>query len=497
MFLTGKNFNIDGEKKENSIERGSSILAAKAGFWYVCGNFVGKAITFITTPIFARLMTPSDYGEFSNFANWAAMLMLIVGAELFNTLSRAYYDFKDTFDEYISSVTILGVFITVTMYSAFLLCRGFVFKVVTIPEQYVHLLFVFLLFSVCRLVYFARERTLYKYKTVAVVTFITLFVPTVISVLLVYFLPESGQLSARLYGYYGPSAVIGLYCAVALFRKGIFFKWHYCRYALVLALPLLAHYLTAYLLNSTNIMIAKNISGTEAAAVISIAYSATHILFVFFQATSGALTTWVMDNLELGKDKTIRKGIFFYVLLLAAIIVGTILFTPEVIQILGGKKYVASVVLLPGLVFGTFVQAITTVFTIILTYDKSVVKTAFVTGLFALVSIAAKVFLLPDYGLLVLVYVNIAVVLSLFFINYVLVKRAGYANAIFLKGIVAVIILIGFLVALSPLLYQQQSLRYVVIGIFLAGCIIMVGLNRSRIKDIVGRMRRKRTVKNH
>jgi O-antigen/teichoic acid export membrane protein len=204
-----------------------------------------------------------------------------------------------------------------------------------------------------------------------------------------------------------------------------------------------------------------------------------------------------MDNLELGKDKTIRKGIFFYVLLLAAIIVGTILFTPEVIQILGGKKYVASVVLLPGLVFGTFVQAITTIFTIILTYDKSVVKTAFVTGLFALVSIAAKVFLLPDYGLLVLVYVNIAVVLSLFFINYVLVKRAGYANAIFLKGIVAVIILIGFLVALSPLLYQQQSLRYVVIGIFLAGCIIMVGLNRSRIKDIVGRMRRKRTVKNH
>ena len=104
---------------DNSVQRGDSVLAAKAGFWYVCGNFVGKAVTFISTPIFASLMTPSDFGEFSNFASWVSMLMVIVGAELFNTLSRAYYDFKDNFDEYISSVTVLGGLFTVTTYIIF------------------------------------------------------------------------------------------------------------------------------------------------------------------------------------------------------------------------------------------------------------------------------------------------------------------------------------------------------------------------------------------
>ena len=485
------------EEVEKKEKRGDSVLAAKAGFWYVCGNFVGKAVTFISTPIFARLMTPSDFGEFSNFASWAAMLILIVGAELFNTLSRAYYDFKENFDEYISSVTVLGGLITVITYIIFLLCRGFIFKIVAIPEQYVHLLFFFLLFSFCRLVYYARERTLYRYKTVAVVTFITLFVPTVISVLLVYFLPESGQLSARLYGYYVPSAVIGLYCAASLFRKGISIQWHYCRYALILAIPLLVHYLTAYLLNSTNVMIAKNISGTEAAAVISIAYSATHILVVFFQATSGALTTWVMDNLEFKKAGTVRKGTFYYVLLLAAIIIVTILFTPEVIQILGGKKYAASVALLPGLVFGTFIQSVTTVFTIILTYDKNVVKTAAFTGLFALISIATKVWLLPEHGLLVLVYVNVAVFLMLFFINYFLVKFAGYGAAVNLTGTVAVILLAGILVAASPWLYKWQSLRYGIIGLFMAGCIIAGWLNKSRITDALRKIRSRRKAKSH
>lgn len=54
-------------KQSAKIQRGNTVTAFKAGFWYVCGNFIGKAITFITTPIFARLMTPSDYGELYNF----------------------------------------------------------------------------------------------------------------------------------------------------------------------------------------------------------------------------------------------------------------------------------------------------------------------------------------------------------------------------------------------------------------------------------------------
>ena len=146
------------------LRRGDSTLAFKAGFWYVCGNFVGKAITFLTTPIFARLMTASDYGEFSNFASWVTTLTIVVGAELYNTLNRAFYDFKESFDDYISTVTVLGCFITVTTYILFIFFWDFVFNIVSIPKQYIHLLFFYLFFSFCRWVYYARERTLYRYK---------------------------------------------------------------------------------------------------------------------------------------------------------------------------------------------------------------------------------------------------------------------------------------------------------------------------------------------
>ena len=405
-------------KYDEKVQRGDSTLLFKAGFWYVIGNFAGRAVTFITTPFFARLMTTSDYGEFSNFVGWVSILSLLLSVELQDTLSRAYYDFRKNYDDYISTVTLLGILLTLSVYIISVCYRGLVYTILAIPEQYIHILFFYLLFSFCRYVYYAREKTMYRYKTVAVVTFLSSFVPTIISAFLVYYFPESNMLSARIYGYYIPSSLIGLFCMAALFRKAIVFKMQYCRYALVLSIPLLVHYLTADLLTSTNIVITKSILGAESAALFSVANSATHILTVFFQATSGALTTWIMDNLELGNDDKIRKGTFIYVALLAIIIFITVLFTPEIIYILGGDKYATSITFLPGLTFATFIQSVTTIFTIILTYDKNVVKTAFFTGIFALVSIIAKWFLLSDGGLIVLIYVNIAVFVMLFFINY-------------------------------------------------------------------------------
>lgn len=477
---------------EKETERGNSVLALKAGFWYVAGNFVGKTITFITTPIFARLMTASDYGEFSNFASWAAMLIFITSAELHNTLSRAYYDFKQNYDEYISSVTILGGIITVIVYSSFLFCRRFIFKIVAIPEQYVHLLFIFLFFSFCSLVYYARERTLYRYKSVAVITFLSLFIPTLISICLVFFLPKANHLSARLYGYYLPSALIGLFCTVSLLKKSSTFNWKYCRYGLALSLPLLVHYLTAYLLTSTNVVITKNMLGSEITAVVSIANSATHILTIFFQATSGALTTWLMDNLEMRRNDIIKRGTLFYLFLLALIVIVTILLTPEIILVLGGKKYVASVSILPGLVFATFIQSVTTLFAIILTYDKNIVKTAVYTGMFALFSIVAKITFLPEYGFMVLVYVNIIIFSILLLINYLLIKNAGYAEVINLKGMIFILLFTGIVTAFSQSFYRFSLLRYGFIILLLVCFISLIVRNKKRLLTSVNRFRVKR-----
>ena len=476
--------------EEEKIQRGNSILAFKAGFWYTVGSFFGKAITLITTPVFARLMTVSDYGEFTNFAQWAVTILIFTGLELPNTLSKAYYDFKNEYDDYISTITMFGCGITMLVYVFFLLFPGTLFKLVSIPRQYIHLLFVFVTFTFCQNIFNARERTLYSYKIVAGITFIGLFFPTLISIFMVYLLPNTNQLSARLYGFYIPYSLVGIYCASKLFVKSTVFRIRYCRYAVAISIPLLFHCLAAYFLNSTNIMITKGLVGAGAAAIVSIASSTTNIFAVFSLSVSGALTTWIMDNLELKKVNIVRVGSLYYVGLLAFIVFFSNLLGPEIIYFFGGEKYASSLFLLPFFLFAAFIQSVTAIFIIILTYSKSVVKTAAYTGILSLICVAAKIWFLPIYDLIILAYINIIVFGILFLINYLLVKNVGYADAINFKGILSIIFLTAVFTIVIPFIYEATVFRYTLIIILLMFIAAVANRNWEKLIEFANRIKK-------
>lgn len=478
-------------KQQEVIQRGNSALALKAGFWYVFSSFVVKAIGFITTPIFTRLMSKADYGEFSNFASWLATLGIITSAELYNTLARGYYDHKDDFDGYASSVTILGAMITAAVFLIFLLCKGFIYNVVTIPPQYTLLFFGILLSQSAKQVFMAKERTLYRYKKVAALSFFNLLIPTLTAVSLVFLLPEADRLASRLYGFYIPSALVGLGCGISVLLRGRKFKLSYCKYALALSLPMLAHYFTAYLLTSSNMIVTKSILGAEPAAMVSVANSTIHILTVFFQSVSGAFTTWMMDNLEQKNTKKLRNDSLFYVALLAIVASGVILLAPEVVQILGGKEYASSVYLIPGFVLAVFIQSATTLFTIILTYDKNITKTAVWTGVIAVLSVVAKIVILPRTGYMGLPYVNIVAFAALFVINYLLLRKAGYAEAVNLKAMTAIVLGVVAVTVCGLLLYPHTLIRYAVIAVFGAAAVIFAVKKRRVLLSLVRKSKKK------
>lgn len=452
--------------------RGSSKLAIKAGFWYIVSNFLVKALAFITTPIFARLMDTVDYGEFSNYASWLSTLLIITGAELYSTLNRAYYDYKDEYDKYVSSITILNFGITFVIYLLFLISGNWIFNIVSIPSQFVHILFISLLFQASKEIFMARERTLYNYKSVAKLSVINLVVPTIISVILVVLATSTNRLAARIYGFYIPASLIGLCLFVVMVNKGRSFKLEHCKYALKLSLPLLVHYLTAYLLTSSNTMVTKSVLGASQAALVSMTTSTIHIFTILMQAVTGAVTTWLMDNLEQKNTPAIRKGLEYFVLGTAVVSIGVMLVSPEVIWILGGSKYLGAVDLMPGMLLAVSIQSITTIFTIVLTYYKSVVKTAIYTAIIAGASIVGKIILLPTLGINILPWINVLAFGVLYLINYLLVRKQSEEDIINLKVFNLSILLIFIAVIACHFLYKNILLRFSIIGII--GIIVLI-----------------------
>lgn len=481
--------------------RGSAGLALKAGMWYVISTFLVKGISFITHPIFADLLDKPSMGAFSNFASWETLLLIVTSLEMQNTVARAYYDFKDDFNKYVSSVTLASCGFTLILYGVALLMGDWFTTLTSIPQRFVHVLFIMLLFQGCKQIYFAKERTLYRYKSVAVISAVNALVPTLIAVGLVAIAPAVQKLDARIYGFYIPSALIGLGCFLLLFFKGKgAIQWKYIKYGLVLAFPLMLHYLTAQLLSSSNSIVTTAVLGEEANAVVSTAASANHILTTLLMAVSGALTTWLMDNLHQENKKAARLGTLGYIAGIAVLGIGVILLAPEVVHILGAGNYPESTILMPGFVVAVLVQSAGTVFTIMLTYQKKVVATGVATGVVAAISVAAKYFLMPWYeslhpgkGVLLLPYINIAAFGVLFVINYLLVRRhglGGYVNFKLMAG--ALLATCGFM-ALSYPLYNNTLLRYGVIAVLgLAACVVAYRYRAMILKIVRKKFKKKK-----
>ena len=475
------------------IKRGDTRLAVKAGAWYVVSSFLVKGMAFITTPIFTRIMSQADYGEFSNFASWMATLLIIASAELYNTISRAYYDYTDDFDSYVSTVTIASCIITAILYVLTLVFKNWVLNIIALPEKYIHILYITLLCQCCKQSFMARERTLYRYKSVAMISMLYLIIPTLIAVLLVVMLPEDQRLSGRIYGFYLPASVIGLICGAVILRKARSFRMDQCRYAFKLSMPLLAHYLTAYVLTSSNTIVTKKMLGAASSAIVSVASSTIHILTVLFQAVSGAVTTWLMDNLKQENHNKIRKDSLFYVAGLATVSIGVILLAPEVVWILGDSRYVESITLIPNQVLAVLIQSVTSIFTIILTYDKNITKTAVYTGVVAVLSVAAKVLLLPILGIQVLPYINVVAFGCLFVINYILVRKAGYGKAVNFKMMVLILLSVAVFATLSNFLYKYDAIRYGLIFVLGIAAMVLAYKYRKKIMKVLKSRKKKKS----
>ena len=82
----------------------------KAGIWYTASSFLVKSISFITMPIFTRILSKNEIGIFSVSTTWISILTAILSLNLYDTVILARYDYKDEkeYREYLSTITLLG-----------------------------------------------------------------------------------------------------------------------------------------------------------------------------------------------------------------------------------------------------------------------------------------------------------------------------------------------------------------------------------------------------
>ena len=57
-------------------------IQVRASFWFLICTFTQKAVNVITTPIFTRLLSTSEYGEYNVYTSWLGIFTVFISLNL-------------------------------------------------------------------------------------------------------------------------------------------------------------------------------------------------------------------------------------------------------------------------------------------------------------------------------------------------------------------------------------------------------------------------------
>jgi len=463
-------------KSETGRNAGTVI---KAGIWYTLSSFLTKGVAFITTPIFTRLLSSNDYGEYSNFVAWAGILVIVATMEMHATVNRARYDY-DNLDGYLSSVAITGTIVTTVLWGIVQLFPDFFCRFFSMDMPYINILFITTMVSPALQLLQAKNRINYKYKTYVALSFGSVLLSTLVSLGLILLMQN--KLAGRIIGHYGTVFVIDLCVYIYIIYKGRQFKWSECKYALLICIPMIPHLLSKYILNQSDRIMIKQFCGASDTAFYSLAYNCAMIPIMLATATNVAWSPWSSEKIHEGKYETVRKASYYYILLFYCVVLGIFVLGPEVVLILGGEKYAEAVNVLPPVVMGAAFQFLYNLYVSLEQFAKKTVGMAFGTIAAALINIGLNWLLIPRYGYIAAAYTTLVGYACLLVIHFFLAKRTGYSRAYdtkFIFGSVAAL----FCVMLCMLwLYTKPAvIRYCIAAIVLA----VIGVFAYKKKDFI------------
>ena len=459
--------------------------AIKSGFWFTVSNFVMRSIGFITTPIFTRLMTKGEFGEFSNFQTWSILLLYVTSLNLESTLIRATHELKDDLNSYVLSIISLSCLSTSVWWVFSLLFREQMAAVLSMNPTYINYMFAYLMFYPAVLIFQNLERFKYDYKYTIATSLAVSIGSSLLSVLFV--ITWEDKLLGRVWGYILPVIIIGALVIAYFMKSARGIKIKYWKYALPIALPFIPHLLSMYLLSNFDRVMIRQICGAEDLALYSLAYTAGMIMTILVSSVNSAFSPWLAEKLELNDRKATYKVSVPYITCCSIVGFLTVLVTPEILYILGGTPYMEAKYVMPPVAAGCLLQFTYSMYVNVEQYEKKTVGMAVASMIAAISNYFLNLLFIPRFGYIAAAYTTYAGYLILLLSHIYLVKKMGYSNVYNNKMIVLISIISSLLMFAATFVLDNFILRYALLFVLLSIIGIFVLKNKDKFLMLLKR----------
>lgn len=343
-------------KMSKLLEKYKSLSrSVKASLWFVVSNIMLKGISFITLPLFSRILTTEEYGMVSVYQSWVSLVAIIttltIWGGVFNVSMAKFPERQATIVSSFQglALTITGAFMAVSC--LFIQTEE---KLFGMPFFLVICMFVEIAVQIPFNLWAAQERYNYDYQRLISVTVITTILNPILGYAAIIACPGA-RAEARIVSNLLIQVVVGVFFGIINQHKGKHFfdrrLWHY---ALTFNVVLIPHYLSMQVLSQSDRIMISDICGSGDAGIYSVAYNFALLLNLFTNGVNSSLTPHIYKALKEEKKGKLAKQTTGVVLLIALLAIAMICFMPDLFYLMLPESYYPALTVIPPVTASAF-----------------------------------------------------------------------------------------------------------------------------------------------
>ena len=461
-------------------------VTVKAAFWFLICGFIQRAITLITTPIFTRLLSTSEYGDFNVYQSWHGIILILASLNLASGVYlRGLVKYEDNREEFTGSLQGLffAIFLTVS-----LLCSIFMKPLESFLELDMGFIYVMLLDILVATAFHywsSYQRVEYKYRNLVIVTVINAICKPLAGIICILIFKEY-KLEARIFSMVAVDVLtFGKFFLDFFKRPKFLVSTKYWKYALAFNLPLVPHYLSQIVLASSDKIMIKKLIGSSESGIYGLAYSAASVLIILNTAIINTLTPWMYQQIKKKNYGDIKKNTTVILVLVAFANFMLVTLGPEAIRIFAPEDYNDAIWVIPPVAASTYFIFMYSLFANFeFYYEKTkYMMIASVSG--ALLNLGLNYVFINIYGYYAAGYTTLACYILYCLGHYLLMRRINKKQMGGIKVYSArniLLISLVFVLACGSMLWIYP---YTIIRVLILILLILVGILFR--KKIIGR----------
>lgn len=452
-------------------------ITVKVSIAYAVCSILQRCLSFITLPLFTRLLTTEQYGQYTIYQSWQGILSIFLTLNLaYGSFSTAMVKFEDDRDGYISSIEGICLMLSLVFLAIYLPFQALWNKLFELPTLFILIMVLALLVDTATQLWCGKMRFQFKYKAVVTLTLAISITSPVLAYILVVNSTEKGY--ARILGYAIITIIVGLFFYIFnIIRGKKFFNKAYWKYALRFNVPLIAYYLSQVVFNQSDRIMISHMVGTDKAAVYGVAYALATILTFVLNAINNSYVPWYYGKIKDGKqeeNRTISTGI---ALLMAVLLSVVIWFAPEIIKVLASAQYMEAVYVVPPVAVSILLLLYSQFFINVEFYYEEKKSLVWASIGAALANLILNWIFIKWFGFIAAAYTTLVSYILFAFANYlamrrVLKKKEMRDNAYNYRMLIIIFLAFCGMTALGTVLYNILIARIAFIVVLLVVMII-------------------------